>query len=93
MVNPDGADGAELLKFPVLYPIKVVARRSVSLRASIDAIVREYVPELTDEQVTERASAQEHFVSITYSITAQSREQIIALATALQANEQVIMLI
>ena len=33
-------DGEELLKFPVAYPIKVVGRRSDSLRANIDAIVR-----------------------------------------------------
>ena len=83
----------ELLKFPVSYPIKVVARRSDTLRANIDAIVRQHVPELTDEQVTERASNQKHFVSITYTIIAQSREQVVALANALQASKDVIMLI
>ena len=86
-------DGDELLKFPVAYPIKVVGRRSATLRMSIDAIVREHVPDLDESQISERASNQQHFLSITYTINAQSREQIVALATALQANEDVIMLI
>ena len=86
-------DGEELLKFPVDYPIKVVGRRSDTLRASIDAIVREHVPDLDESQVSERESNQQHFISITYTINAKSREQIVALASALQASKDVIMLI
>lgn len=86
-------DGDELLKFPVDYPIKVVGRRSDNLRANIDAIVREHVPDLDENQVTERASNQQHFLSITYNINAKSREQVVALANALQASKDVIMLI
>lgn len=86
-------DGEELLTFPVAYPIKVVGRRSDTLRADIDAIVREHVPDLEDSQISERASNQQHFLAITYTINARSREQVIALANALQANENVIMLI
>lgn len=86
-------DGEELLKFPVDYPIKVVGRRSDTLRASIDAIVREHVPDLDESQVSERESNQQHFISITYTINAKSREQIVALANALQASKDVIMLI
>jgi putative lipoic acid-binding regulatory protein len=93
-IKPDGAsDGGELLKFPVAYPIKVVGRRSEHLRASIDAIVREHVPDLTEEQISERASNQQHFLAITYTINAKSKEQIVALANALQASKDVIMLI
>jgi len=83
----------ELLKFPVAYPIKVVGRRSDGLRAAIDAIVRAHVPDLTDDQISERASNQQHFIAITYTINAQSKEQVVALANALQANKEVIMLI
>ena len=83
----------ELLKFPTTYPIKVVGRRSEGLRAAIDAIVREHVPDLTDDQITERASNQQHFIAITYTINAQSKEQVVALANALKENKDVIMLI
>ena len=86
-------DGDELLKFPVAYPIKVVGRRSETLRATIDAIVKQHVPDLDESQISERASKEQHFISITYTINAQSREQVVALATALQASKDVIMLI
>ena len=86
-------DGEELLKFPVDYPIKVVGRRSDTLRATIDSIVKQHVPDLDPSQITERASKEQHFISITYTINAKSREQIVALATALQASKDVIMLI
>ena len=83
----------ELLKFPVAYPIKVVGRRSENMRANIDAIVRAHVPDLTPDQITERESTQQHFLAITYTINAQSKEQVVALAHALQASKDVIMLI
>jgi uncharacterized protein len=83
----------EVLKFPTAYPIKVVGRRSDTLRANIDAIVREYVPDLTDDQISERESNQQHFLAITYTINAQSKDQVVALANALQASKDVIMLI
>ena len=86
-------DGEELLTFPTSYPIKVVGRRSPEMRANIDAIVRAHVPDLDDSQISERESNQQHFLSITYTIVAQSREQIVALANALQASKDVIMLI
>jgi putative lipoic acid-binding regulatory protein len=83
----------ELLKFPLAYPIKVVGRRSEMTRADIDAIVRKHAPDLTDAQISERESNQHHFLSITYTINAQSKEQVVALANALQAAKGVIMLI
>jgi uncharacterized protein len=91
--EPKGDAKEELLTFPTAYPIKVVGRRSDQLRSNIDAIVREHVPDLTDDQITERASNQQHFLAITYTINAKSKEQIVALANALQASKDVIMLI
>jgi putative lipoic acid-binding regulatory protein len=93
MVTDISGDGEELLTFPTSYPIKVVGRRSDTLRAAIDAIVRQHVPDLEESQISERASNQQHFLAITYTINAQSKEQVVALANALQANKDVIMLI
>lgn len=83
----------ELLKFPVAYPVKVVGRRSQLQRADVDAVVRMHVPDLTPDQISERDSNQQHFFAITYTINAQSKEQIVALANALQALKGVLMLI
>ena len=92
MVDEIPATG-ELLTFPVAYPIKVVGRRSELQRADVDAVVRAHVPDLTPEQISERDSNQQHFFAITYTINAQSKEQVVALANALQALKGVMMLI
>jgi uncharacterized protein len=89
----DAAPNQELLVFPTPYPIKVVGRRSELSRADVDAVVRAHAPDLRDDQVSERESNQQHFIAITYTINATSKEQIVALATALQAVKGVMMLI
>lgn len=89
----DEPPAEELLKFPMPWPIKVVGRRSEMVRADIDAIVRRFAPDLTDDQIKERESNQHHFLSITYTFNAQSKEQVVGLANALQAAKGVIMLI
>jgi uncharacterized protein len=83
----------EVLTFPTDYPIKVVGKRTANLRARVDAVVVSHVPDLDHALTTERDSSNANFVSISYTIRATSREQIVALATALQATEDVIMLI
>ena len=83
----------ELLKFPTPYPIKVVGRRSEMQRADVDAVVRLHAPDLTPDQITERDSNQQHFFAITYTINAQSKEQIVSLTNALQGLKGVLMLI
>jgi putative lipoic acid-binding regulatory protein len=91
--RPEGTPNAELLTFPTAYPIKVVGRRSELQRADLDAVVRAHAPDLSDDQISERESNQQHFIAITYTITARSKEQIVALANALQGVKGVLMLI
>jgi len=83
----------ELLVFPTDYPIKVVGRQEPGLRLRIDAVVLRHVPDLAGHRVSERASGQGNFVSITYMIVARSREQVVALVTELSATEGVMMVI
>ncbi len=81
------------LVFPTDYPIKVVGRREAGLRGRIDAVMLRHVPDLVDARISERASGQGNFVSITYTIVARSREQVIALVTELAATDGVMMVI
>ena len=82
-----------LLQFPTDYPIKVVGRPSDEFRARVHAIMLRHVPLVEADQVTERLSENANFVSISYMIRAESREQIVALATELKACEGVLMII
>jgi putative lipoic acid-binding regulatory protein len=94
MSTADGADGAmSPLQFPTDYPIKVVGRSERGFRARIDAVVLQYSPDLPAERISERASGAGNFTSITYTVVAQSREQVTSLVGALVATPGVLMVI
>jgi putative lipoic acid-binding regulatory protein len=82
-----------LLQFPTDYPIKVVGRPSDEFRAHVHAVVLRHVPAMDADHVTERLSENGNFLSISYMIRAESREQVVALATDLKALEGVLMIL
>jgi uncharacterized protein len=84
---------ASLLQFPTDYPIKVVGRPSDEFRAHVHAIMIRHAPNLDTDQVSERLSENGNFLSISYTIRAESREQVVALATDLKALEGVLMVL
>jgi putative lipoic acid-binding regulatory protein len=85
--------GEELLEFPTDYPIKVVGRPSDEFRARVHAVMLRHSPTLDVDRVTERLSENGNFVSISYVIRAESREQVVAIVTELKSSEGVLMII
>jgi hypothetical protein len=94
-VSDAPASGAqeELLQFPTDYPIKVVGRPSAEFRAHIHAIVLKHAPNVETDRITERLSENGNFLSISYTIRAESREQVIALAKDLTSADGVLMVL
>lgn len=84
---------SNLLTFPTDYPIKVVGRSGGRLRIRADEIMARHVPEPDRGLVSERLSGNGNFVSISYSIRATSREQVVALATELSACDEVLVVL
>ena len=82
-----------LLEFPTDYPIKIIGRPSGEFRARVHAIVIRHAPLTEPERVSERLSENGNFLSISYRIRAESREQMEALATDLKSCEGVLTLI
>ena len=93
MSDTPAGGGEELLQFPTDYPIKVVGRPSPEFRAHIHAIVLKHVPNVEADRISERLSENGNFLSISYMIRAESREQIVALAKDLTAAEGVLMVL
>ncbi len=83
----------ELLVFPTDYPIKVVGRPSDEFRARVHAIMLRHAPALDPERISERLSENGNFLSISYGLVADSREQVVALVTDLKACDGVLMVI
>jgi uncharacterized protein len=82
-----------LLMFPADYPIKVIGRPSAEFRARIHAIVLRHVPAIEASHVTEHLSKNGNYLSISYAIRAESREQVTALAADLTACPEVLLVI
>jgi uncharacterized protein len=80
-----------LQEFPSDFPIKVMGRRESDLRALTHAIVERHAGPLNDANVKTRTSADGNFVALTYTIRAQSREQLDAIYRELTACKSVLM--
>jgi uncharacterized protein len=83
----------EALKFPTDYPVKVLGRPSPEFRARVHAIVLKHVPDTPSDRVSERLSENGNFISISYNLHMQSREQVVALVNELTACELVMMVL
>ena len=82
-----------ILQFPTDYPIKIIGRPSDEFRARVHAVVLRHAPALEAERVSERLSGNGNFLSISYNLLAESREQIEALIEELKACDGVMMLL
>ena len=83
----------ELLVFPTDYPVKVVGRPSDEFRARVHAIMVKHVPTLDPDRIGERLSENGNFLSISYLLRAESREQIESLVADLKACEGVLLIL
>jgi putative lipoic acid-binding regulatory protein len=75
----------EKISFPADYPIKVVARSELKLRAEIDAVFERHFGALPPGTPTERPSAQGNFMALTYQMRVDRAEQLPPLNAELQA--------
>jgi putative lipoic acid-binding regulatory protein len=88
--------GPTLQEFPSEFPIKVMGRREGAphdgdLRALTHAIVERHAGPIGEERIKTRTSADGNFLALTYTITAQSREQLDAIYRELTACKSVLM--
>jgi len=83
----------ERVSFPCDYPVKVMVRADPGVRSRVDAIVELHAGPVDLSAVTERSSAQNRFIGITYVIRATSEAQIAALFEALKVCPQVLLVL
>lgn len=65
-----------LMEFPCDFPIKVFGEDTPEFRDAVRELVQTHTGPLPDDAITTTLSRRERFVSITLTITAQSREQL-----------------
>jgi len=79
------------LTFPCRFPIKVMGHASEGFDTLVEQIVRRHQPRLGEGAVTVRTSRGGRYLSVTVTITAESRAQLDAIYRDLTACEQVVM--
>lgn len=89
MNKPTESESA--LSFPCRFPIKAMGLAIENFDNIIFAIVQKHVPELSKEAVTQRASGNGKYLSVTVVIDASSREQLDAIYYDLTASQHVLM--
>jgi putative lipoic acid-binding regulatory protein len=79
------------IEFPTEFPIKVMGRRDSDLQQATRAIIERHTGPLGDERLKVRTSGDGNFLALTYTITAESRDQLDAIYRELTACKAVLM--
>ncbi len=75
MSEPDNL-APSLLEFPVDFPIKVMGRTQPDFAQHILAIVQTHAPDFRADTLEMRSSREGRYLSLTFTVNAQSREQL-----------------
>lgn len=78
-----------LLEFPTDFPIKIMGEDTPEFRDIARSIVEKHTGPLEDSAIKTALSRNERFVSLTITISAQSREQLDSIYMDLTAHEAV----
>ena len=86
-------DRLDTIQFPCFFPIKAIGKNTADFEPHIVALIRQHVPELSDDKISRRLSADGKYLSVTATFAAQSREQLDALYRDLSGDKQVVMVL
>ena len=78
-----------LLEFPCQFPIKAMGLATDDFDALVVGIIRRHVPDLGEGAVKSRASSNGKYVSVTVTITAESKDQLDRIYVDLTRHERV----
>jgi len=81
------------LTFPCTFPVKAMGKNSEGFENEVVMIARRHIPQLGEGAVQSRPSRNGNYLSVTITFTAESREQLDALYTELNAHESVVMVL
>lgn len=81
------------LDFPCELPIKVLGRNDDRFRTAAWAIVRNHYGELDAGRVSEQPSSKSSYLSVTFVVPAQSRDEVDALYRDLTASDDIMLVL
>ena len=89
--DTQGQNTETYMEFPCQFPIKAMGLASGELHLHVFNIVKRHAPDTDHNALTQRASKNGKYISVTVTIEATSREQLDAIYQDLTASEQIMM--
>ena len=80
-----------LLKFPCVFPLKVIGRNVAEFEGEVLTIIQKHVPDAQRENVTRRPSAGNKYLALTVTFVADNQMQLDELYLELNRHELVLM--
>jgi putative lipoic acid-binding regulatory protein len=65
-----------LIKYPCIFPIKVMGKNHPDFKSAVAMVCREFDPQFKLSEVEERNSKANNYLGLTVNINATSREQL-----------------
>lgn len=87
------SENGSAFEYPCDVPVKVFGYNDDSFRDAVMAIARTYFPAIRDEDIVERLSKQDRYLSLTLTVWVEHRSNIDALYTELSAHDAVLMVL
>ncbi len=84
---------AAKIEFPCRYPVKIVGSNTIDFVMRVTSIVRDFDPQLTEQDVSVRLSSGNKFCSVTCVMIATGELQLQALHRQLQTVPEVSMVL
>ena len=78
-----------LLEFPCDFPIKAMGKADENFDSLVVQIIRKHVNDIHEGAVKTRMSRDNHYISVTVTITAESKQQLDDIYMELNAHEKV----
>jgi putative lipoic acid-binding regulatory protein len=89
--NTDNNQNESPIQFPCEFPIKVVGKANDEFEIFALGTIRKHFPDLKEDSLRIRKSAESHYMAITVNVIATSKEQLDALYQELSGTKLVIM--
>ena len=73
--EPVGSGAETLLEFPCDFPLKIMGLAQDNLAQEVLAVIHKFAPDYDGKNMEMRASSSGKYVSLTYTVNAQSKAQ------------------
>ena len=80
-----------IFEFPCRFPVKAMGRNSPEFEAFVLGVMHKHVSDLSETAVQSKPSKGDKWISLTITITAQSKAQLDAIYLELNGSDLVVM--